>query len=75
MQHPQPLGTLRRHIGQLTEYVGASEEAITVTNRTELHRQRQQMRQRIRAQVTARRIAVATALAEAEATSAEEPSS
>lgn len=37
-----------------------------MTNRSELHRQRQQMRQRIRAQVTARRIAVATALAEGE---------
>jgi hypothetical protein len=55
--------------------LGQVEEAITITNRSDLHRKRQAMRQRIRALVTARRIAVATALAEAEAVSADEPTS
>lgn len=74
MQYPQPLGRLGRQCIK----PALMEEAINVTNRTELHRQRQQMRQRIRATVTARRIAAATALASAladEPPSTEEPAS
>jgi len=72
MQNPQPFEKLRRLLDQRGRHRN-TEEAITVTYRTELQRLKQQMRQRIRAQVNARRLAVATALAEAETPSADEP--